>query len=107
MQPEILGDIFQDVAEDVGMHESTISRVTTNKYVHTPQGIYELKYFFNSSINRVGGDSIASESVRDHIKRLIEEENHRAPYSDQESSRCSRNTTSISRDALLPSTAKC
>ena len=76
--------ILKDVAEDVGMHESTISRVTTNKYVHTPQGIYELKYFFNSSINRVGGDSIASESVRNHIKRLIDEENHRAPYSDQE-----------------------
>ncbi len=76
--------ILKDVAEDVGMHESTISRVTTNKYVHTPQGIYELKYFFNSSINRVGGDSIASESVRDHIKRLIDEEDGRRPYSDQE-----------------------
>jgi RNA polymerase sigma-54 factor len=76
--------ILKDVAEDVEMHESTISRVTTNKYVHTPQGIYELKYFFNSSINRVGGESIASESVRDHIKRLIDEEDPKAPYSDQE-----------------------
>jgi RNA polymerase sigma-54 factor len=76
--------ILKDVAEDVGMHESTISRVTTNKYVHTPQGIYELKYFFNSSINRTDGDSIASESVRNHIKRLIEVEDARAPYSDQE-----------------------
>lgn len=75
--------ILKDVAEDVGMHESTISRVTTNKYVHTPQGIYELKFFFNSSINRVDGDSIASESVRNHIERLIGEENPRAPYSDQ------------------------
>jgi len=76
--------ILKDVAEDVQMHESTISRVTTNKYVHTPQGTYELKYFFNSSINRVGGESIASESVRDHIKHLIDAEEPRAPLSDQD-----------------------
>jgi len=76
--------ILKDVAEDVGMHESTISRVTTNKYVHTPQGIYELKYFFNSSISRFGGEDIASESVRDHIKRLISEENPASPWSDQQ-----------------------
>ncbi len=75
--------ILKDVADDVGMHESTISRVTTNKYVHTPRGIYELKYFFNSSINRIGKESIASESVRDHIKRLIDDEDARKPYSDQ------------------------
>lgn len=75
--------ILKDVAEDVEMHESTISRVTSNKYVHTPQGIYELKYFFNSSIARVGGDSIASESVRNHIQRLIAEESEDNPYSDQ------------------------
>ena len=54
---------LRDVAEDIGMHESTVSRVTTNKYAHTPQGIFELKYFFNSSINRVEGEAIASESV--------------------------------------------
>jgi RNA polymerase sigma-54 factor len=76
--------ILKDVAEDVGMHESTISRVTTNKYVHTPQGIYELKYFFNSSISRTDGDSIASESVREHIKRLISAEDPRSPVSDQQ-----------------------
>jgi len=76
--------ILKDVAEDIGMHESTISRVTSNKYVHTPQGIYELKYFFNSSIPRVGGDSIASESVRDHIKRVIEQEDAKDPVSDQQ-----------------------
>lgn len=75
--------ILRDVGDDVGMHESTISRVTTNKYAHTPQGIFELKYFFNSSIGRFGKDSIASESVRDHIKRLIDEENPRRPHSDQ------------------------
>lgn len=76
--------ILKDVAEDVGMHESTISRVTSNKYVHTPQGIYELKYFFNSSIHRVGGDSIASESVREHIHRLIASEDTKSPLSDQQ-----------------------
>ncbi|MEE8408056.1 MAG: RNA polymerase factor sigma-54 [Myxococcota bacterium] len=76
--------ILKDVAEDVEMHESTISRVTSNKYVHTPQGIYELKYFFNSSIARIGGESIASESVRNHIKRLIAEEDTASPYSDQQ-----------------------
>ena len=56
--------ILRDVAEDIGMHESTVSRVTTNKYVHTPQGIFELKYFFNSSIARTSGDDIASEAVK-------------------------------------------
>ncbi|MBN1960382.1 MAG: RNA polymerase factor sigma-54 [Deltaproteobacteria bacterium] len=76
--------ILKDVAEDLEMHESTISRVTTNKYVHTPQGIYELKYFFNSSIHGTDGENVASESVRDHIKHLIDEENPKAPCSDQE-----------------------
>ena len=75
--------ILKEVAEDVHMHESTISRVTTNKYVHTPQGIYELKYFFNSSIHCSGGDAMASESVRSHIQRLIGGENVAAPLSDQ------------------------
>jgi RNA polymerase sigma-54 factor len=74
--------VLRDVAEDIGMHESTISRVTTNKYAYTPQGIFELKYFFNSSIKRVYGDAIASASVMAKIKRLIESENPRKPYSD-------------------------
>jgi RNA polymerase sigma-54 factor len=65
------------------MHESTVSRVTTNKYAHTPQGIFELKYFFNSSINRVDGDAIASSSVKDKIRQLISRENTRDPLSDQ------------------------
>jgi RNA polymerase sigma-54 factor len=64
------------------MHESTISRVTTNKYAHTPQGIFELKYFFNSSIKRLYGDAIASASVQDKIKQLIESEDASKPYSD-------------------------
>ncbi len=75
--------ILRDVAEDIEMHESTISRVTTNKYVHTPQGIYELKFFFNSGISRVRGEDVASEMVKHKIKSIIAEENPHKPYSDQ------------------------
>jgi RNA polymerase sigma-54 factor len=75
--------ILRDVAEAVGMHESTISRVTTNKYVHTPQGLFELKYFFNSSIRRVANEDIASESVKQAIKKLIDDEDKANPISDQ------------------------
>ncbi|MBT3311834.1 MAG: RNA polymerase factor sigma-54 [Desulfobacteraceae bacterium] len=74
--------VLRDVAQDIGMHESTISRVTTNKYAYTPQGIFELKYFFNSSINRVHGEAIASASVHDKIRKIIEGENSKKPYSD-------------------------
>jgi RNA polymerase sigma-54 factor len=74
---------LRDVAEDIEMHESTVSRVTTNKYVHTPQGIFELKYFFNSSINRFDGEAIASESVKEKIRRIITHEDPRRPLSDQ------------------------
>jgi RNA polymerase sigma-54 factor len=74
---------LRDVADDIEMHESTVSRVTTNKYVHTPQGIFELKYFFNSSINRVQGEAVASESVKARIRRLIVNEDPRRPLSDQ------------------------
>ena len=66
------------------MHESTVSRVTTNKYVHTPQGIFELKYFFNSSIGRSdGGEAVASESVKEKIRKIIEAEDPARPLSDQ------------------------
>jgi RNA polymerase sigma-54 factor len=75
--------ILRDIAEAVGMHESTISRVTTNKYVHTPQGLFELKYFFNSSISRVADEDIASESVKQAIKKIISDEEKRNPLSDQ------------------------
>jgi RNA polymerase sigma-54 factor len=74
--------VLRDVALDIEMHESTISRVTTNKYAHTPQGIFELKYFFNSSINRVHGEAIASTSVQDKIRKIIEAEDGKKPYSD-------------------------
>jgi RNA polymerase sigma-54 factor len=74
---------LRDVADDIEMHESTVSRVTTAKYVNTPQGIFELKYFFNSSINRVVGDAVASESVKERIRKLITAEDPRRPLSDQ------------------------
>ncbi len=65
------------------MHESTVSRVTTNKYVQTPQGLFELKYFFNSGINTSGGDAVASESVKSRIKEIVASEDPKKPYSDQ------------------------
>ena len=76
--------ILRDVAEEVGMHESTISRVTSNKYVATPRGLFELKFFFNSAIKRSSDEEdIASESVKQAIKKLIEAEDERRPWSDQ------------------------
>ncbi len=76
--------ILKDVAADVGMHESTISRVTTNKFVHTPVGIFELKYFFNSSIQAAdGSDSLASEAVKEKLRQLISKEDPKNPISDQ------------------------
>lgn len=76
--------VLRDVAEDIQMHESTISRVTTNKYVHTPQGVFELKYFFNSAINSMDGDTVASESVKAHIKNIVKSEDKANPCSDQD-----------------------
>ena len=64
------------------MHESTVSRVTSNKYVHTPRGIFELKYFFNSSITRHGGHDLASEAVKAKIRDLISDEDPKKPLSD-------------------------
>ena len=76
--------VLRDIADDVEMHESTISRVVTNKYMQTPRGIYELKYFFSSGIHRVGGDTIASKSVKEDIRKIISEENAKKPLSDSE-----------------------
>lgn len=80
--------ILRDIADVLDMHESTISRVTTNKYVHTPQGLFELKYFFNSKIKRVAEEDIASESVKQAIKKLIDEEDKKNPLSDQTLVKC-------------------
>lgn len=75
--------VLRDVADDVGMHESTISRVTSNKYVHTPQGTFELKYFFNSGISRSDGSFVASQSVKNEIENIIKAEDAKHPLSDQ------------------------
>jgi RNA polymerase sigma-54 factor len=75
--------ILRDVADDIGMHESTVSRVTTNKYVHTPHGIFELKYFFNSRITATEGADLASESVKQKIRKYISHEDPKKPLSDQ------------------------
>lgn len=76
--------VLKNIANDIGMHESTVSRVTTAKYVHTPQGIYELKYFFNSGISSSqGGEDLASESVKLKLKELVSKEDPKKPLSDQ------------------------
>lgn len=75
--------VLRDVAEDIQMHESTISRATNNKYVHTPQGIFELKFFFNNSISSIRGEDHASESVKHLIREIIARENPRNPFSDE------------------------
>jgi RNA polymerase sigma-54 factor len=75
--------VLRDVADDIGMHESTISRVTTNKYMQTPQGLFELKYFFNSGLSTSEGEFVASESVKNRIREIIEKEDTKKPLSDQ------------------------
>lgn len=75
--------VLKDVADDIGMHESTVSRVTSNKYMHTSQGVFELKFFFTTGIKTASGDVSAS-SVRERIKTLIAQENSAKPISDQE-----------------------
>ena len=74
--------VLRDVAEAIGMHESTISRVTTNKYMHTPRGVFEFKYFFSSHLSTVGGEDQSSTSVRAKIRKLIGAENPAKPLSD-------------------------
>ena len=75
--------ILKEVAEDISMHESTVSRVTTNKYVHTPQGLFELKYFFSGSLGQTDGGEISSTIVKEMIKKIILRENADKPYNDQ------------------------
>ncbi|WP_263322170.1 RNA polymerase factor sigma-54 [Endozoicomonas sp. Mp262] len=78
MKPLVLADI----ADAVGMHESTISRVTTQKYMHTPRGVYELKFFFSSHVSTAGGGECSSTAIRALIKKIVAEENSRKPLSD-------------------------
>ena len=75
--------VLRDIADDTGMHESTVSRITTNKFVATAHGIYELKYFFNSAIEIEDGNQIGSESVKALIKKFITEEDSKNPLSDE------------------------
>ena len=74
--------VLRDVAEEIGMHESTISRVTTNKYMHTPRGVFEFKYFFSSHLSSANGEDQSSTSVRAKIRKMISAENPAKPLSD-------------------------
>jgi RNA polymerase sigma-54 factor len=75
--------ILKDIADDINMHESTVSRITTNKYVATPFGVYELKFFFNSALELDDGSQVGSESVKALIKKCISEEDPKNPLSDE------------------------
>ena len=74
--------VLRDVANDIGMHESTVSRVVTNKYMHTPQGVFEMKYFFHSGISSQYGESVSSVTIKQRIRKIIENEDPRKPLSD-------------------------
>jgi RNA polymerase sigma-54 factor len=74
--------VLRDVANDIGMHESTVSRVVTNKYMHTPQGVFEMKYFFHSGISSSYGDAVSSVTIKQRIRKIIEAEDPRKPLSD-------------------------
>ena len=105
----------KDIAERVQLHESTVSRATSNKYVQTPRGVFELKYFFTSALSTASGEATSSESVKKRIKLLIEQEDSGKPYSDQklaemlegEGIEISRRTVAKYREEMLiPSSAK-
>ena len=74
--------VLRDVANDIGMHESTVSRVVTNKYMHTPQGVFEMKYFFHSGISSSYGDAVSSVTIKQRIRKIIEGEDPKKPLSD-------------------------
>ena len=103
---------LKDVAEDIEMHESTISRATSGKYVQTPRGLFELKYFFSSGLSSSTGDEVSATSVKSTIKDIIDSENNKQPYSDQkiadiiksQGNSISRRTVAKYRDELgIPS----
>jgi RNA polymerase sigma-54 factor len=108
--------VLKDVADEIEVHESTVSRITTNKYVATPYGIFELKYFFNSGLGTSNGEQVASESVKAAIKNLISHEDHQKPWSDKQLVDClnkelqvniARRTVAKYREALgIPSSTK-
>ncbi len=108
--------VLRDIAESIGMHESTVSRATANKYVHTPQGLFELKFFFQSGLKSGNHEDVASESVREKIRSIISAEDPVKPYSDQqiaallgqESIEIARRTVAKYREAMgiLPSSKR-
>jgi RNA polymerase sigma-54 factor len=107
--------VLHDVAESVGMHESTISRVTTQKYMHTPRGIFELKYFFSSHVSTDGGGECSATAIRALIKKLVAAEDHSKPLSDskiahvlkQQGINVARRTIAKYREALsIPSSSE-
>jgi len=74
--------VLRDVANDIGMHESTVSRVVSNKYIHTPRGLFPMKYFFHSGIDSIDGGDVSSLSIKNKISRIISDEDARRPQSD-------------------------
>jgi len=74
--------VLRDVANDIGMHESTVSRVVSNKYIHTPRGLFPMKYFFHSGIDSSSGDDVSSLSIKNKIARIVQDEDSRRPHSD-------------------------
>jgi RNA polymerase sigma-54 factor len=75
--------VLRDIAEEVGMHESTISRVTTQKYMHTPNGIFEFKYFFSSHVSTKGGGECSATAIKAYLKEIISTEDTHKPLSDE------------------------
>ena len=76
--------VLRDVALDIGMHESTVSRVTANKYAQTPRGIFELKYFFSTGLGKSDGSNTTAEYIKEKIRFIIEKEDPKKPLSDQQ-----------------------
>jgi RNA polymerase sigma-54 factor len=74
--------VLRDVASDIGMHESTVSRVVANKYMHTPRGVYEMRFFFHSGITSSMGEAVSSVTIKDRIRKMIETEDAAHPLSD-------------------------
>ncbi|CAM2008910.1 RNA polymerase factor sigma-54 [Acanthopleuribacter pedis] len=107
--------VLREVADDIGMHESTVSRVVNNKYVHTPRGVFELKYFFRSGLASANGDDVSSLAVKEKIRKLCSEESPAKPYSDativkiltREGIQIARRTVAKYREELgIPSSSK-